>query len=210
MKIYITNNLKLCPAGTIAFPPATMYPHEIRVALSRFLDEDDNQPVEGIAETCIATLNRTVLDQVQHEDAKDGARVTYSDVVVETASGLIPLLDLHDADWLAQSKLGTLFEQQSVSWLPHPQPPAPSSPAPPQTRSSLDVWLQVTPLLLEARMLAEDRVVLDAKYRALFNAVQGAWQPDLQAMAERRQALAREAEEVLARLVQALITGGAA
>lgn len=207
MKIYITNNLKLCPAGTIAFPPATMHPHEIRARMSAYLDEDDNQPVEGIAETCIATLNRTVLDQVQHEDAKDGARITYGDVRVETASGLVPLLDLHDADWLAQSKLGTLFEQQSVSWLPHPQPLAPP---PPQTRSSLDAWLQVTPLLLEARMLTEDRAALDAKYRALYDSVQGAWQPDLQAMTERRQTLAREAEAVLARLVQALVPGGAA
>lgn len=196
MKIYITNNLKLCPAGTVAFPPATMYPHEIRERMSAYLDEDDNQLVEGIAETCIATLNRTVLDQVQH----DGARITYGDVMVEMASGLIPLLDLHDADWLAQSKLGTLLEQLSVSWLPHPQPLAPP---PPQTRSSLDA------LLLKARMLAEDRTVIDAKYRALYDSVQGAWQPDLQAMTERRQALAREAEAVLAQFVQAIAPGGA-
>lgn len=122
MKIYVTNNLKLCPLGTILFPSTTMYPHEIREALRAYLDEDDDQPVEGTHETCLATLNRTVLDQVRHEKM-DGTRITYADVFVETERDLVPLLDLHDADWLAQSKLGTLFDHHAIHWLPHPASP---------------------------------------------------------------------------------------
>lgn len=55
------------------------------------------------------SLNRTVLDVVGHVAQCWG----YEDVYVwsKRAEALVPLTQLHDADWLAQFKLGDLLQR---------------------------------------------------------------------------------------------------
>ncbi len=66
-------------------------------------------------ELWIVSMNRTVLDLVTSEHAKNVGHMTYEDVFVwkegqGVLGGLVPLLELHDDAWLGHSSLGDIFE----------------------------------------------------------------------------------------------------
>jgi hypothetical protein len=89
-----------------------MYPCDIRHYLAKALDEED----AGGEERIIVTLDRTVLDEVTFAEAKMPSRVNYEDVSVRTADGIVPLLEIHDENWLCHSSLGTTFDRKSAEW----------------------------------------------------------------------------------------------
>lgn len=112
MKIIISDSLDGCPPDAQFWPTAPMYPCDIRHYLTKALDAED----EGGEERIIVTLDRTVLDEVTFAEAKNECRISYEDVSVHTADGIVPLLEIHNEDWLCHSSLGDIFDRKCAEW----------------------------------------------------------------------------------------------
>lgn len=91
-----------------------MTPAEIRLKLAGWIQtERDSGDAGDDTEFKIVTMNRTVLDQVTSEHAKNVGPITYENVLVwkEDHGRLVPLLALHDDCWLCHFSLGDVFDR---------------------------------------------------------------------------------------------------
>lgn len=113
MKIAIAKS-KDVSAKWLSLPTDAMWPHEIRARVMTFLEEEER----GAPEYHIVTLNRTILDLVTSAERKCPGPLSYEDVAVWNGSQLVPLLELHDEDWLVHFCLGDLLErgELKVGW----------------------------------------------------------------------------------------------
>lgn len=88
-------------------------PSEIRAAIAaRIATEEynrDNNP--GAKEYRIVTINHTVLNEVQHPDAKTSYGISYDDCQILIDGKLIPLTEWKSESWLAHFSLGDVISR---------------------------------------------------------------------------------------------------
>jgi hypothetical protein len=98
--------------GWVPFPTDFLWPREIRSRIVALLKEEEVDE-SGETEFKLVTMNRTVLDLVTHQDIKNPGPMDYEDVYVwsDEKKDLVPLLELHDEDWLVHFALGDLLDR---------------------------------------------------------------------------------------------------
>lgn len=100
-------------SGWVLFPTDFVRPSEIRARIyALILDEDDDET--DATEYKLVTMNRTVLDMVTHPEIKCPGPMDYDDVFVwsDEAEDLVPLLTLHEEDWLVHFSLGDIIDRE--------------------------------------------------------------------------------------------------
>ena len=118
MKLAIATPVQVGPGWT-PFLTEFLTPAEIRTRLSALYEREHQLQDAGTygpdTEVRIVSMNRTVLDVVSSENAKEVEHMTYEDVLVwKEGWGLVPLLDLRQHDWLCHFLLGDLFERERL------------------------------------------------------------------------------------------------
>jgi hypothetical protein len=82
-------------------------PQEIRADIHHRLTLESKEDPDR--ESWLVTTNRTVLDLVRHEGA-----IGYEDVFIWSQGRLVPLLEIHAADWLTHFALGDLYDSLAL------------------------------------------------------------------------------------------------
>ena len=96
--------------GWMLFHTDFVRPSEIRARIEALIRAEDS----GGTENHLVTMNRTVLDMVTHPNSKCPGPMGYEDVLVWSVEtgGLVPLLSLHEEDWLAHFSLGDVIDRE--------------------------------------------------------------------------------------------------
>ena len=96
--------------GWVLFPTDFVRPSEIRARIAALIQQEEDEETEFK----LVTMNRTVLDQVTHHDAKSGGPMDYEDVALwsEERGMLVPLLEFHDPKWLSHFALGDVLDRE--------------------------------------------------------------------------------------------------
>ena len=102
--------------GWEPFPTDFLKPSEIRSRVMDLLRQEDADE-SGETEFKIVTMNRTILDLVTHPDIKNPGPMDYEDVFLwsDEKKDLVPLLELHNEEWLVHFHLGDLLDRMLLS-----------------------------------------------------------------------------------------------
>lgn len=110
MKIAIANKKDLDDTW-IPFPTDPfMHPSKIRSGIYDLYEKDIEAAMQE-TEVCVVTMNPIVLNMITACSAKNAGPVCYEDVWVWHSGELVPLLSLHDSNWLSHFSLGDLFSR---------------------------------------------------------------------------------------------------